>query len=70
MGKILLVLAFCSVSVFAQEINRLPDGSITITLNKEQAEECKNNGGCAIIPMKLLEALVWESAKQMCGKRI
>lgn len=70
MGKILVVLALYSCSLFAQEIKQNPDGSISITITKEMADDCKRNGGCTLISMKLIEAIIWESANQLCGKKI
>mgnify|MGYP000984364645 CR=1 FL=1 len=47
-----------------------PDGSVTITFTKNEAEACKKAGGCLFIPMNELQQIVKESAKLLCGKSI
>lgn len=70
MGKILAILALCSLPVFAQEIKEGKDGTVVITISKEQSENCKKEGGCVLISMKAIEGIVWEASSLMCGKKI
>ena len=57
MGKILgIALSLYACVAFAQEITQNPDGSVTITVSKEEVEQCKANGGCMLVPMKMIEA--------------
>jgi hypothetical protein len=70
MGKVLcFALAVYSCALFAQEVKVNPDGSVVLTLSKQEAEYCKNNGGCLVIPVNDLEPLMREAAKNMCGRK-
>jgi hypothetical protein len=50
------------------------DGTMVLTLSKEQVEHCKKSGGCSVVTGVYEEALVEEALKaglQMCqGKGI
>lgn len=71
MGKILCIaLALYSCSLFAQEVTVNKDGSISLKFTKEEADKCKNGGGCVVIPVNELEPIIREAAKMMCGKSI
>lgn len=71
MGKVLCIaLAFYSFSLFAQEIIVNKDGSVTLRLSKQEADKCKNGGGCVVMPVSELEPVIRETAKMMCGKSI
>lgn len=67
---VLIIAGTMFAQSYAQEIKGNPDGSVSITITKEQAEECKKGGGCTLISMQMIEALVIESARYMCGKKI
>ena len=70
MGKILcFALSFYTCSLFAEEVKQNPDGSVTLTFSKQEAEICKNSGGCLVIPLNELEGIMREAAKNMCGKK-
>lgn len=65
-----LLLLIISFPLMAQEIKEGRNGTVVITLTKEQAENCKKEGGCILISMKTIEAIVWEASSLMCGKKI
>lgn len=70
MGKVLcFALAFYSCSLYAQEVTINPDGTVTLTLSKQEADHFKNGGGCVVIPVHELEPIIREAAKQMCGRK-
>lgn len=66
---ILAVVMFAPYSS-AQEVTVNKDGSVTLTLSKQEADKCKNGGGCVVIPVNELEPIIRETAKMMCGKSI
>lgn len=70
MRLVILAVGMFALCSQAQEIKGNPDGSVSITITKEQADECKKNGGCTLISMKMIEAIIWEAANQLCGKKI
>lgn len=71
MGKVLCIaLALYSCSLFAQEVTVNKDGSISLKFTKEEADKCKNGGGCVVMPVSELEPIIRETAKMMCGKSI
>ena len=55
--------------MFAQEVTVNKDGSVSLTLSKQEAERCKKSGGCPFIPLDELEAVMLEAAKNMCGRK-
>jgi hypothetical protein len=63
-------LMLFALSSQAQEVKVNPDGSVTLTLSKQEADKCKNGGGCVVIPVNELEPIIRETAKMMCGKSI
>jgi len=71
MGKVLCyALAFYSCALFAQEVTVNKDGSVTLKFTKQEADACKNGGGCVVMPVSELEPIIRETAKMMCGKSI
>jgi hypothetical protein len=68
MKKLLLILLLSAPS-YAQQVQVNPDGSVTLTLSKQEADRCKNNGGCVVIPINDLEPIIRDAAKNMCGKK-
>ena len=71
MGKVLCyALAFYSCALFAQEVTVNKDGSVTLKFTKQEADKCKNGGGCVVMPVSELEPIIRETAKMMCGKSI
>ena len=56
--------------MFAQEITVNKDGSVTLKFTKQEADACKNGGGCVVMPVSELEPIIRETAKMMCGKSI
>lgn len=63
-------LMLFALSLQAQEVKVNPDGSVTLTLSKQEADNCKNGGGCVVMPVKDLEPLIRETARMMCGKSV
>jgi hypothetical protein len=45
------------------------DGTMTITLTKEQADICHKDG-CTVLPTNILREVIRESIVQACGKEI
>lgn len=70
MKKLILAVALFVPSLQAQEMTLNPDGSVTLTFSKEEADACKRGGGCVVIPISEIEPIVREAAKMMCGKEI
>lgn len=68
--KTLIVLILFISFAHAQEVTVNPDGSVTLKLSKQEAENCKKGGGCVVMPVKDLEPIVREAAQFMCGKTI
>ena len=58
-----------SAPCYSEEVKLNPDGSVTLTFSKQEAELCKNSGGCLVIPLNELEGIMREAAKNMCGKK-
>jgi hypothetical protein len=63
-------LMLFALSLQAQEVKVNPDGSVTLTFSKQEADKCKNGGGCVVMPVSELEPVIRETAKMMCGKSI
>lgn len=59
-----------ALSLQAQEVKVNPDGSVTLTLSKQEAENCKKGGGCVVMPVSDLEPIIRETARMMCGKSV
>ena len=70
MKKLLLILLLSAHYSQAQEVKVNPDGSVTLTFSKAEADKCKNGGGCVVMPVSELEPIIRETAKMMCGKSI
>ena len=67
--KLILVASLFALSCNDQEVTINKDGSITLTLSKQEAEHCKKSGGCLLIPLDELEAVMREAAKNMCVRK-
>lgn len=70
MKYLLLPMMLYALSSQAQEVKVNPDGSVTLTFSKQEADKCKNGGGCVVMPVNDLEPIIRETAKMMCGKSI
>lgn len=64
------LLMLYALSLQAQEVKQNPDGSVTLTFSKQEADRCKNGGGCVVMPVSDLEPIIRETAKYMCGKSV
>lgn len=65
---VFILAGMMSVPSFAQEV-RKEDGKTVIILDVESSEHCEKVG-CVIIPVPILEELVKDTAKLMCGKEV
>lgn len=62
------LLACCQASpVPAATAETNPDGTVTITLTKEQAEYCEKHGSCMVVPIELIREAIRRAANS-CGK--
>ena len=64
---LLIILVF---PVNAADFQEKKDGSMVITLTKQEMLDCAKEGGCALISMKGLQEVAKNAAAYMCGKSI
>lgn len=64
------LLLFISFNCLAADFQEKKDGSMVITLTKQEMVECTKEGGCVIISMKGISEVAKNSAAYMCGKSI
>jgi len=66
----LLILSCCSLAPAADiPAKTNTDGTMTLTLTKEQAAYCVANGGCIVVPIAIVTEVV-QRARLSCGKEI
>lgn len=72
MKKILIgfILLLASFAAGAEEYTVNADGSATITLTVQEVVSCMNLGGCALLPIAILQGIVSEQVRHACGKEI
>lgn len=71
---ILVLVGLFAVSGKAQQVTPPPKGEV-ITLSPEQSEDCKQNGGCLVVPkhklqmyIMQLKAMIEAEQKELCLK--
>lgn len=68
--KTFLAIILISFPVNAADFQEKKDGSMVITLTKQEMLDCAKEGGCALISMKGLQEVAKNAAAYMCGKSI
>lgn len=65
-----LLIFILALPVSAAEFQEKKDGSVVITLSKQEMVECAKKGGCVIISISDVQEVAKNAAAHMCGKSI
>lgn len=67
-----IILFLVSFPVYGQniQVEKKPDGSMVVTLDKKAVERCDKENGCAVVSSDMIQEFAINTALKLCGKSI